>query len=179
MRSTLRVATSLLEGDPARTEATTPNTNTTIHFSCTRPPHPKTISPSRQAPRPASTKTIGSKATFNTIVQSERPSNIKRLKDRGFVGNRIAKLVTGRSQALCYQIKNDAISALVKHGAASLISLEPSNHGPVVGLAFVGGGRLHVKPASLSNDTRHVLQGQFANALHSGKYFAGATHENQ
>jgi hypothetical protein len=95
------------------------------------------------------------------------------LKTRGFVGNRIAKLVTDHSQVLCYQVKNAAISALLKHGAASLLSLEPSNHGPILGLAFVGGGRLHAKPAFLDNQAQIRLRDQFASALRSGRYLFG------
>ena len=85
----------------------------------------------------------------------------------------MAKLVTGHSQALCYQVKNAAISALVRHGAASLLSLESSNRGPIVGLAFVGGGRLHVKPTCLDTRARLNLQTQFTAALRSGSYFSG------
>jgi hypothetical protein len=111
--------------------------------------------------------------TFATILQSARWPNITRLKHRGFLGNRIAKLVSGHSQSLCYQVKNAAISALVKNRAASLLSLEPSSRGPIVGLAFVGGGRLHAKPDSLDSHVRLALQTQFAKALESGRYFSG------
>jgi len=176
MRSTRRVTTNSSSGDFAvKTKALLANTATLS--SGTRPQYVSTVSPNRQGPHITSIKTVRPRSTFKAILQSERQSNMNRLKNHGFVGNRIAELVAGRSQALCYRVKNDAISTLVRHGAASLLSLELSNRGPVVGIA--GGGRLHVMPTSLSDDIRLVLQSQFTAALHSGKYFSGAAHENR
>ncbi len=172
MTDTLRATTVLSGGEPAsRTEAAL--TNTAPPSSGTRPPYNR-AAPSKRQVRPASrSKTSSRRAAFAAILKSEQWSNMIRLKNRGFVGNRIAKLVTGHSQALCYQVKNAAISALVKHGGASLLSLEPSSHGPIVGLAFVGGGRLHAKPACLDTHARFTLQNQFAAALQNGNYFSG------
>ncbi len=143
----------------------------------TTPPHNKSASSSRQVFRSLRTEVSGHRLTFASILQSERWSNIAKLKTRGFVGNQIAKLVAGHSQALCYRVKNAAIVALVKHGAASLLSLEPSSRGPIIGLAFVGGGRLHVKPAGLDPQATRALQAQFAATLRNGRYFSGETRD--
>jgi hypothetical protein len=171
MRNTRRATTVLSEGDPAaRAERTA--TNSTTHCSPTpRPPNNTSASPGRQA-RVAPYSRKDGQRTFAAILKSERWRNMIRLKNRSFAGNRIAKLVSGHSQTLCYQAKNAAVSALVKHGAASLLSLEPSSRGPILGLAFVGGGRLHVKPTCLDAHTLHTLQAQFAAALRSGAYFS-------
>ena len=76
--------------------------------------------------------------TFDSILQAVRQSNIQRLKNRAFAVNRLAKLVAGPSRSVCYRVKDEAINALVKHGAAFLHSLEPSSCGPTLGIAFAG-----------------------------------------
>jgi hypothetical protein len=106
--------------------------------------------------------------TFASIVSRARLSNIVRLKDRAFAGNRTAKLVSGASQSLCYGVKNRAISALLKHRAASLHSLEVSGSGPILGVEFIGGGRLHVKHGCLDGYAQGELQAQFTATLQSG-----------
>jgi len=80
-----------------------------------------------------------------------------------FLANRLAKIVTGVSRAN-YRIKDEAINALVRHGAASLDSLENLPHGPTIGLAFVDGG-LHILPSHLDSLARRLLHQQFAAAL--------------
>ena len=124
----------------------------------------RTISPPRQAARrPRQRRGL----TFIEILQAARPSNIARLKNRGFSGNRLAKLVTGHSRSLCYQVKDAAINALVKHGAASLLSLAASDHGATLGIAFLGGGKLHIKPSCLDAKTQGALREQLLAALSS------------
>ena len=172
MRNTRRVTTVLADGDAFRTNVAVTDVDSDLSPSA-NPHHNKSVSATCQRPVTSRSRTYPQRTTFVTILQSERVANMSRLKTRGFVGNRIAKLVTDHSQALCYQVKNAAISALLKHGAASLLSLEPSSRGPVVGLVFAGGGRLHVKPASLDNHAQIKLQVQFASALRSGRYLFG------
>lgn len=117
--------------------------------------------------------------TFVAILQAVRQSNVQRLKNRAFAVNRLAKLVAGPSRSVCYKVKDEAINALVKHGAAFLHSLEPSSYGPTLGIAFAGGGRLHVKPSCLDREARRELQGQFAATLHSTSNIAWEIHNEQ
>jgi len=171
MSNTLRATTISLDGDP-----TSPAEANVIHpvaNSCpdTTPHHNKSASLTRQGRYALHSHKRRPQQTFAAILQSVLQCNVVRLKNRGFVGNRIAKLVTGHSQRLCYQVKNAAISALVKHGAASLLSLEPSNSGPILGLTFVGGGRLHTKANCQETHACLIIQDQFAATLRSGSYF--------
>jgi hypothetical protein len=173
MRNTLRATTGLVDGDTSSRTKEALLDPATHRFPCAEPTHNKAGSPPRQVRITLRRKSCDHRVTFAAILQSEQGANIVRLKNRVFVSNKIAKLLTGRSQALCYQVKNAAVSALVEHGAASLLSLEPSNRGPVLGLAFVGGGRLHVRPMCLDTQTQITIQAKFATAVQSGSYFSG------
>ena len=66
---------------------------------------------------------------------------------------------------MCYQVKDRAIDALLKHGAASLHSLELADSGLILGVEFVGGGRLHVRPGCLGPNARGKFQAQFSATL--------------
>jgi len=106
--------------------------------------------------------------TFAAILSATRRGNISHLKDRAFVANRIAKVITGSSRRLCYQVKADAISALIRHGAASVYTVEVLVHGAELGVAFAGGGKLHAMPSRLDAKARLVLQQQLISALETG-----------
>jgi hypothetical protein len=105
------------------------------------------------------------KRTFEAILSTVRHKNISRLKDRAFVANRLAKVIVGPSRRLCYQIKDDAISALVRHGAAFVYTVEVLLHGAELGVAFAGGGKLHAVPSRLDVKARFMLQQQLISAL--------------
>jgi len=99
---------------------------------------------------------------FASILRSVRRSNIQRLKNRAFLANRLAKIAVGTSRAKCYQLKDEAINALVRHGAAFLHSVECLPYGPTLGLAFVDGGRLHIPSSRLDLLAQRVVQHQLA-----------------
>jgi hypothetical protein len=107
----------------------------------------------------------GSKRTFETILSAAWRDNINRLKDRAFLANRLAKVIVGPSRRLCYRIKDDAISTLVRHGAASVYTVEVLGHGAELGVAFAGGGKLHAVPFRLDATARFVLQQQLISAF--------------
>jgi hypothetical protein len=116
-------------------------------------------------------KRSGGAKTFKAILNAARRDNISRLKDRAFVSNRLAKVITGSSRRLCYQIKDEAISALVLHGAASVYTVEVLVHGTELGVAFAGGGKLHAVPSRLDAKARFVLQQQLLSAFETGAPF--------
>ena len=107
----------------------------------------------------------GEPKTFKAILSAVRHNNISRLKDRAFVANRLAKVIAGSSRRLCYRIKDEAISALVRHGAASVYTVELLVHGAELGVAFAGGGKLHAVPSRLDAKARFVLQQQLLSAF--------------
>lgn len=109
-----------------------------------------------------------SNRTFEAILNATRRDNISRLKDRAFVANRLAKVIIGPARRLCYQIKDHAISALVRHGAASVYTVEVLVHGTELGVAFAGGGKLHAVPSRLDAKARFVLQQQLLSAFETG-----------
>jgi hypothetical protein len=111
------------------------------------------------------------KMTFDRILSAVQSENISRLKDRAFAANRLAKITAGTSRQICYRTKDKAINALLRYRAASLSALELSVREAEIGIAFVGGGRLHTKPSSLDSEARNVLQQQLItifNAEHHG-----------
>jgi len=103
--------------------------------------------------------------TFAAILKNARSLNIRRLKDRAFLANRLAKIAVGTSRTTCYRLKDEAVNALVRHGAACLHSVDGLPYGPTIGLAFINGGRLHIPPSQLDAPARRFLQQQFAAAL--------------
>jgi hypothetical protein len=167
MRNARRATTAFQDGaDGPRTRGA--STLTSARYSPeSRPLKSKSAPIKNQAKGSHPSRRSRQRATFTAIIQSVRWSNIARLKNRGFSGNRLAKLVTGHSRSLCYQVKDAAINALVKHGAASLLSLAASDHGATLGIAFLGGGKLHIKPSCLDAKTQGALREQLLTALSS------------
>jgi hypothetical protein len=114
----------------------------------------------------AKTSASDKKASFTTVLTNVRSSNIQRLKDRAFLANRLAKIAVGASRTTCYRLKDAAVNALVRHGAASLHSISGLPYGPNIGLVFVDGGRLHIPPSHLDPSARRRVQQQFGAALY-------------
>jgi hypothetical protein len=114
------------------------------------------------------------KRTFAAILSAAQRDNVTRLKDRAFVANRVAKSISGISRRLCYQVKDKAISALVRCGAASVYTFEVLTHGVELGVAFAGGGKLHALPSRLDANARLVLQQQLLSAFELGDQPSGS-----
>ncbi len=110
-------------------------------------------------------------AAFAAILKNVRSLNIRRLKDRAFLANRLAKIAVGASRATCYRLKDEAVNALVRQGAACLHSVDGLPYGPTIGLAFIDGGRLHIPPSQLDPAARRLVQQQFDAALCGGSPF--------
>lgn len=84
------------------------------------------------------------KATFQDILTHVRGSNIRRIRDRAFTANRIAKLSAGHSRTTAYALKDRAIGMLLMLGEGRILRL----YGRPIGVAFRDGGQLHLKMSS-------------------------------
>ena len=70
------------------------------------------------------------------------------------LANRLAKQLSGRDRALAYQIKSEALSALVVSGAANANGMRPDN---TVGLDFFG-SRLHCPLSNLTPQAHAIIE---------------------
>jgi len=94
---------------------------------------------------------------FAELLAELSGPNIRKLKDRAFVANRLAKLTSGRSRRQCYAVKHAAISALVSLGVASLSTQAHARLDPIIGIRFSSGGRLHAVSSLLAVSAREIL----------------------
>lgn len=79
--------------------------------------------------------------------------NLKALSHVALLANRLAKQLSGRDRAIAYQIKSEALSALVVSGAANPNGIRPDK---TVGLDFFG-SRLHCPLSNLSPDAQALI----------------------
>jgi hypothetical protein len=107
--------------------------------------------------------------TFKEILAEARSANICRLKNHAFAANQVAKTAIGKSRKICYDLKSKTINALVRLHAASLCTIELSLEEPLIGVQFVGGGKLHTLPSNLDSEAREILQEQLIAAINHGK----------
>src|ERR1035438_9778443 len=85
----------------------------------------------------------GCQPSANFVSHAE---NLQALSRVAFLANRLAKQLSGRDRALAYQIKSEALSALVVSGVATANGLHPDN---TLGLDFFS-SRLHCPYSSLT-----------------------------
>jgi hypothetical protein len=172
MTNTLRATT--VQTDSAVQFPNHKKHNRTFLLSAARLTHSKAANsirqdrPVRDADRQAIGVTVRRPAprrTFAQILESLHPANIRRLKDRAFKANSLAKTTVGRSRDVCYQLKNRSINTLLRHGAANLCTLECSFRTAELGIVFAGGGRLHTLPSALDRRARAIIQQQLALAF--------------
>ena len=97
--------------------------------------------------------------SFAEILQSVRPGNVRRLKDRAFLANQLAKLTSGPSQRAAYAVKDRTIGQLFKIDAANVnsVKLWPELQ---VGVTFQYKGRLHLKLWGLSPEALDIVVSQ-------------------
>jgi signal transduction histidine kinase len=107
--------------------------------------------------------------TFREILADVRYANICRLKNHAFAANQVGKAAIGKSRRICYRLKSETINALVRLHAASLCTIELSLEEPLIGVQFVGGGKLHTLPSNLDSEAREILQEQLIAAINHGK----------
>lgn len=80
---------------------------------------------------------------YNTTDHTE---TLQTLSHVAFLANRLAKQLSGRERTLAYQIKSEALSALVVSGVATANGIHPDN---TLGLDFFS-SRLHCPYSSLT-----------------------------
>jgi hypothetical protein len=107
--------------------------------------------------------------TFKETLADVRSANICRLKNHAFAANQVAKVAIGKSRRICYRRKSETINALVRLRAASLCTVELSLEEPLIGVQFVGGGKLHTLPSNLDSEAREILAEQLIAAINHGK----------
>jgi hypothetical protein len=100
------------------------------------------------------------KASFQDILIRVRRSNVRRIRDRAFAANRIAKLSTGHSRAAAYALKDRAIGTLVMLGEGRILRL----YGRPIGVAFRDGGQLHLKVPSDADSEHYPVWSKFMNS---------------
>ena len=86
-------------------------------------------------------------------ANSAHAANLQTFSDIAFLANRLAKQLSDRDRALAYQIKSEAVSALVVSGVATANGLHPDN---TLGLDFFG-SRLHCPYSSLTPQAQAMI----------------------
>jgi hypothetical protein len=79
--------------------------------------------------------------------------NLQTLGHVAFLANRLAKQLSGKDRAVAYQIKSEALSALVVSGVATANGLRPDN---TLGLDFFN-SRLHCPYSSLTVQAQTMI----------------------
>ncbi len=87
----------------------------------------------------------------------DQTENLRTLSNVAFLANRLAKRISGRDRTLAYQIKADALSALVVSGVATANGLHPDN---TLGLDFFN-SRLHSPYSSLTPQAQAMIGRRF------------------
>lgn len=82
--------------------------------------------------------------------------DLRTLGRLAFLANRLAKQLSGPDRALAYQIKSEALSALVVNGAATVNGYRPNN---TLGLNFFN-SRLHCPLSSLTTEAQAMIERQ-------------------
>ena len=95
---------------------------------------------------------------FNDCHPSENSAshaaNMQTLSHVAFLANRLAKQLSGRDRALAYQIKSEALSALVVSRVATVNGLRPDN---TLGFDFFS-ARLHCPYSSLTSQAQAIVR---------------------
>jgi hypothetical protein len=92
----------------------------------------------------------GCQPSTNSVSLTE---NLQTLSHVAFLANRLAKQLSGRDRALAYQIKSEALSALVVSGVATANGIHPDN---TLGLDFFS-SRLHCPYSSLTPQAQAMI----------------------
>src|SRR5713226_7314667 len=79
--------------------------------------------------------------------------NLQTLSHVAFLANRLAKQLSGRDRALAYQIKSQALSALVVSGVATVNGRHPDN---TLGIDFFS-SRLHCPYSRLTPQAQSMI----------------------
>jgi hypothetical protein len=88
---------------------------------------------------------------FNNTT--DHAESLQTLSNIAFLANRLAKQLSGRERALAYQIKSEALSALVMNGVATVNGFHPDN---TLGLDFFN-SRLHCPYSSLTPQAQSMI----------------------
>src|SRR3977135_4119734 len=95
-------------------------------------------------------KSNGCNPSANSDAHGE---SLRSLSHIAFLANRLAKQLSGRDRALAYQIKSEALSALVVSGVATANGHHPDN---TLGLDFFS-SRLHCPYSSLTPQAKSMI----------------------
>ncbi len=94
--------------------------------------------------------------TNASMNRTDHTDDLRTFGRLAFLANRLAKQLSGPDRALAYQIKSEALSALVVNGAATVNGYRPNN---TLGLNFFN-SRLHCPMSSLTTQAQSVIERQ-------------------
>jgi hypothetical protein len=103
--------------------------------------------------------------TLDDVAGPIRQSTLVKVKNRAFDANRRAKLSDHSRRDSVYREKDSAINYLLEAECAFVDSVDWSVPDPILGVTFVGGGRLHMKLSCLTSHALHSVRRQLEGRL--------------